>query len=252
MFPATDGISETMSPHSIIAGLKLNYRKHCRLKFGTYVQVHEGYENSMATHTTGAIALRPTGNDQGRYYFFSLATATGRRLNCNQWTALPMPAEVIDRVHTLAHDGNALAGMAFTDHNGLIIKDDDDADDASYDPDNDSAHDDDDDDDHVIAGVHDKNANNETINNDGQPNEPNIEPDEPINETETITLNKEAITLNEEAIEIEDKQDEQTTFNVSKENDNQTRQEMDNKYGARNDTTCNLKDLETMVTSMPS
>ena len=54
----------------------------------------------MATRTTGAIALRPTGNEQGGYIFMSLTT--GRVLNRNHWTTLLMPGKVIDRVHALA------------------------------------------------------------------------------------------------------------------------------------------------------
>jgi hypothetical protein len=76
----------------------------------------------MATCTTGAIALRPTGNDQGRYFFYSLAT--GHRLNRNRWTELPMPAKVITRVHTLAKAGTGLAGLAFTNRHGEPIEDD--------------------------------------------------------------------------------------------------------------------------------
>jgi hypothetical protein len=74
MFPAADGISTTISPHTIVAGLKLDYAKHCHLEFGMYVQVHEEHDNSMATRTTGAIDLCPTGNTQGGYYFLSLTT----------------------------------------------------------------------------------------------------------------------------------------------------------------------------------
>jgi hypothetical protein len=96
MFPPTDGVSKTHSPRNIICGHKLDYATHCTLEFGTYIQVHEQHDNSTATRrTTRAIALRPTGNTQGGYYFFSLST--GRQLNCNHWTTLPMPAEVIER-----------------------------------------------------------------------------------------------------------------------------------------------------------
>jgi hypothetical protein len=104
-FPPTDGISTTISPRTLIAGHHLDYSKHWPLEFGTYVQVHEQQDNSMATRTTGAIALRPTGNAQGGYYFYSLGT--GRRLNRNRWTPLPMPAEVIDCVHALARRSHA-------------------------------------------------------------------------------------------------------------------------------------------------
>ena len=99
-FPPKGGISKTTSPRELITGMKIDYEKHCQLEFGEYVQVHEDHDNSMATRSTGAIALRPTGNAQGGYYFFSLST--GRRLNRNNWTALPMPNEVIDRVHKMA------------------------------------------------------------------------------------------------------------------------------------------------------
>jgi hypothetical protein len=50
------------------------------------------------------------------YYFFSLAT--GRRLNRNRWTELPMPAGVINRVQILARRGLALEGLPFADRNG--------------------------------------------------------------------------------------------------------------------------------------
>jgi hypothetical protein len=93
MFPSNDGVSDTISPRGLVTGLKLDYNKHCRIAYGTYTQTHEEHDNTMATRTTGAIALRPMGNDQGGYYFMSLST--GRRLKRYQWTELPMPKEVI-------------------------------------------------------------------------------------------------------------------------------------------------------------
>ena len=139
-FPAEGGISPKLSPHAIVIGTLIDYNKHCKLEFGTYVQVHEEHDNSMATRTTGAIALRPTGNEQGGYYFYSLTS--GRVLNRNHWTALPMPAEVIDQVHVLAcrNTGNATPELMFTDRNGasLTNPEDDDSDDESYYPDEDA------------------------------------------------------------------------------------------------------------------
>ena len=89
-----------MSPCSIMVGLEVNYNKHCWLEFGSYAQVHEEHDNSMATRTTRALALCPTGNAQGVYYYYSLTT--GRHVNHNRWMELPMPTEVIDHVHSLA------------------------------------------------------------------------------------------------------------------------------------------------------
>jgi hypothetical protein len=62
MFPPEDGVSDSISPRELIAGLKLDYNKHCKLEFGSYVQVHEDHDNTKQTRTTRAIALRPTGN----------------------------------------------------------------------------------------------------------------------------------------------------------------------------------------------
>ena len=64
-FPVVGGISTTMSPRAIILGSTLDYTVHCQLEFGTYVQTHEKHDNTMIPRTTGAIALRPTGNAQG-------------------------------------------------------------------------------------------------------------------------------------------------------------------------------------------
>jgi len=64
-FPTTTGVSDTLSPRAIVTGRNLSYEAHCKLEFGTYVQTHEPLNNSMDTQTTGALALRPTGNEQG-------------------------------------------------------------------------------------------------------------------------------------------------------------------------------------------
>ena len=90
----------------------------------------------MATRTIGAIALRPTGNTQGGYFFFSLST--GRVLNRGRWTSLPMPNEVIDRVHRMARQEPA--------DNPLVDPHDDGEDDSTYQPDEDDDDDDDDED----------------------------------------------------------------------------------------------------------
>jgi hypothetical protein len=57
----------------------------------------------MSARTTGAIALQPTGNAQGGFYFYSLAT--GRILNRNPWMKLPMPNNIIARVGFMAQNG---------------------------------------------------------------------------------------------------------------------------------------------------
>jgi hypothetical protein len=77
------------------------------------------------------LALRPTGNDQGNFHFFSLST--GRLLNRVHATSLPMPDDVIDPVNTIGRRQKANSGLFFTNrsHDGADAEDDD-ADDDRY------------------------------------------------------------------------------------------------------------------------
>jgi hypothetical protein len=105
MFPPHDRVSSTLSPRALMTGFTLDYATHCQLEFGSYVQTHEEHDNSMHSRTTGAITLGPIGNQQGGYYFMSLTS--GRKLTRNQWTTLPMPQDVIDRVNHLGRRSHA-------------------------------------------------------------------------------------------------------------------------------------------------
>jgi len=100
-----------------------------------------------------SIALRPTENAQGGYYFISLTT--GRRLNRNHWTELPMPQDVINRIHTLARRSNANTSLLFTDrHGGAINNSGDDEDNNENDTEDNDDDDDNDMDDPHAALVH--------------------------------------------------------------------------------------------------
>jgi hypothetical protein len=78
-FPHPNGVSDNLSPRTIITGQTVDFNRHCKYEFGQYVQTHEQHDNSMAPRTIGALAMRPTGNAQGNYFFFSLST--GRIIN---------------------------------------------------------------------------------------------------------------------------------------------------------------------------
>ena len=134
MFPRKGGVSKTLSPRALLTGKTWSYTTHCKLEFGDYVQTHEEHDNSMAARTIGAIALRRTGNTQGDYFFFSLTT--GRVLNRGRWTSLPMPNEVIDRIHRMARQEHGNNGLFFEDrnHNPLVDPDDDGENDSTYHP----------------------------------------------------------------------------------------------------------------------
>jgi hypothetical protein len=102
MFQHAHGISETMSPRTIMTGMRANFATHCCSLFGAYCEVHNENDpsNTMRPRTSQAIALNPTGNLQGSYYFMSLGT--GKRISQHCWTELPFTQEVIDRLHAIA------------------------------------------------------------------------------------------------------------------------------------------------------
>ena len=145
-FPAAGGALRELSPRTVVTGQQVDYKRHCRFQFGEYAQTHEEHNNSMNPRTVGAIALRPVGNGQGSFYFMSITT--GRVLNRLHATALPMPDEVIDKIHRMARQQKTNPGLVFADRNLNPDDYDDDEDDESYlDEDNGDDEDDDDDDD---------------------------------------------------------------------------------------------------------
>jgi hypothetical protein len=211
----------------------------------------------MATRTTGAIALHPTGNEQGGYYFFSLTT--GRRINCNRWTLLPMPNDVIARVRNLAQQAHANLGMLFTDRHGhpIITKDNDntnDSNDKSYHPNEKSDIDDEDnylnaEHDVPITGVNDqevvliahaadkntadKNTNGKADNNDEANNENNFDANDNVSEEDRDASN--AQDDNEIINPMEETEPGNNDNNQPIEpNDNVLANKMDDKYGAHN------------------
>jgi hypothetical protein len=58
--------------------------------------------NTQKARTTPAIALTPTGNAQGGYFFLSLIT--GRKISRQQWDELPMPDGIIATVERMVLD----------------------------------------------------------------------------------------------------------------------------------------------------
>jgi hypothetical protein len=121
LFPPKGGISDTLSPKTIMSGETLNYKKQLSLQIGQYCQVHEEDtpRNSQAPRTKGAICLGPSGNKQGGFKFMSLNS--GKKITRRSWDAIPMPDTVIDRVNTLGKDQPE--HIVFTDHKGRPIGD---------------------------------------------------------------------------------------------------------------------------------
>jgi hypothetical protein len=70
-FPAMDGVSSTISPFTMLTGKPNQDYNHMSLDFGTYLHVFEDNNptNSTMTRSTGAIALNPTGNALGVFFY---------------------------------------------------------------------------------------------------------------------------------------------------------------------------------------
>ena len=94
-FPMKGGISDTLSPKTIMSGETLDYKKHLHMPIGQYCQVHEEDHpcNSQLARTRGAICLGPSGNLQGGYKFMALNS--GKKIMCHSWDVIPMPDTVI-------------------------------------------------------------------------------------------------------------------------------------------------------------
>ena len=67
--PSIDGLSENISLATMITGRVCpEYGELCKLNFGEYVQAYQrrGEMNTNRARCVGAIALFPSGNEQGR------------------------------------------------------------------------------------------------------------------------------------------------------------------------------------------
>jgi hypothetical protein len=102
MFPRRGGVSNNLSPRTLVSGIALNFKTHCRVPFGAYCEVHDEDlpTNNMIARTSPAISLGPTGNLQGTYKFFSLLTK--KLIVRRNWSELPMPDTIINQVEDIA------------------------------------------------------------------------------------------------------------------------------------------------------
>ena len=74
--PSYNGVSYVYYPQNIIMGQYLAYDKHCKFRFGSYVETNDGYEinDNTEKRTVSGICLGTTRNFQGSYKIFSLKT----------------------------------------------------------------------------------------------------------------------------------------------------------------------------------
>jgi hypothetical protein len=119
-FSTKGGVSDTLSPKTIMSGETLDFKKHLSLQIGQHCQVHEEYtpRNSQAARTKGAISLGPSGNLQGGFKFMALNS--GKKIMRCSWDVIPLLDVAITRVNDLGKDQPRL--MTFTDRHGCLIR----------------------------------------------------------------------------------------------------------------------------------
>ncbi len=98
-FPSTNGVSQNLSPGTIVLGRSPPNLQYKHIPFGALAIVYTGTSNTMQRRGVRAIALREH-NFHGSFWFMSLET--GHRLHSSQWTELPIDDYAISRVHELA------------------------------------------------------------------------------------------------------------------------------------------------------
>jgi hypothetical protein len=100
-FPSENGVSTQYSPREIVTGTKMDYNKHCKALWGSYVEASEDADitNTLKQRTYPCIVLGPTGNFQGSVKCFNLETK--QVIKRRTVTELPMPDRVIRRVINL-------------------------------------------------------------------------------------------------------------------------------------------------------
>ena len=100
-FVSDQGVSEVFSPREIVLRRQLKWKLHARANFGSYCEAYDEPDpnetNTQAERTIACINLGPTGNIQGTHRFLNLET--GRVIKRKTFKEMPMPDDVIERVH---------------------------------------------------------------------------------------------------------------------------------------------------------
>ena len=100
--PATDYISDHISPLTMVTGQGAPDYKQMKIEFGAYAQVFEENQttNTQDTRAIGCIALASYPDENGAFPFMNLNT--GQVIWRRQFTEIPITDLVINRVHHLA------------------------------------------------------------------------------------------------------------------------------------------------------
>ena len=120
LFPAKGGVSKYYSPKMIIKQTNVDYNKHIKIGFGSYVQANQenSPSNTQEARTRDAIYLSPVENLQGGHRVFDLKTR--KVITRPKVTAIPVTDTVIKAVEALA-ERDGVESFKFLDRNKVNI-----------------------------------------------------------------------------------------------------------------------------------
>ena len=104
LFPAKGGVSKHYSPRMILTQQVLDYEKHCKVPFGSFVQAtHEPErKNSNISRTIDCIYLRPSNSMQGGHEVMDLNT--GGVITRSRVKVIPLSDFIIKTVERMAEE----------------------------------------------------------------------------------------------------------------------------------------------------
>jgi hypothetical protein len=98
--PVAARVSNKYSPHEIVLGRELDFTKHCKATFGSYVEAHNDPTITKPCAFARSLAYSfplPTGNRQGTHKVFNINMGAIKKTR--MITPLPMPDRVIKIVN---------------------------------------------------------------------------------------------------------------------------------------------------------
>jgi hypothetical protein len=107
----TSALNDNVCPRVKFTGSKIDYAKEYCLGFGDYVESYDpkaekASNNVLVERTEPCIALYPSGNLNGSWVLYNLKT--NAYVHQTQWTKLPMPESIINKMNVLAGAGTSL------------------------------------------------------------------------------------------------------------------------------------------------
>jgi hypothetical protein len=121
--PAKHGISPSYSPRMIFHQKNLDYSKHCKTTFRSFVQAHDkpNPKNNNSPRTFDCIYLRYTDSHQGEHKLLHLPT------NCmitrRNITKIPITKAIQDQVAGLARAEDMPQGLKITSKTDIVLYD---------------------------------------------------------------------------------------------------------------------------------